>query len=370
LHALADIVGNFDTELEEMINNLGDLLSGISQITTGFATISAGGILGILSGMATIISSIMNLFKTHKDYASELKTELQAITLELQAQQNILNQSTGMGQTQAIKDTIILLTNQIAKYKELIKAEQEAIAYHWWDIFHLFPYSATDQEKIDSYLAGIESAEAEIANLNVQYQEILTGTNITSIGNSIADAIVNGFSQGLDSAQVFANTFNDMMKKAIIDAFKRTIITKYIENWYNQFAALSGGGLTTAEINTLASTYQDMIGGIETQWEAITAISEAAGIKLIDMAEGTAAVTGLTGAIAGITEDTAGLLAGQFMAIRINTIEILSNMENIIIINSQIADHTSYNHYLKDINDKLSAESSLESERLRAIGGA
>jgi hypothetical protein len=77
----------------------------------------------------------------------------------------------------------------------------------------------------------------------------------------------------------------------------------------------------------------------------------------------------LTGAIAGITEETAGLLAGQFQAIRINTVGILNNMESIIIINSQIAEHTSYNRYLENIWNKINTSGSLESETLRGIGG-
>jgi len=198
-----------------------------------------------------------------------------------------------------------------------------------------------------------------------QYREILTGTTATSI----ADAIADGFSQGLDSAQVFADTFNDMMKKAIIDAFKRTIITKYIEDWYEQFAELSEEGLTAEEIEALRASYQDMMEKAGEEWEALTDILADAGIDIGKATDKITGEEGLTGAIAGITEETAGLLAGQFMAIRINTVEVLSNMENIIIINSQIADHTSYNHYLEDINNKLSAGSSLENETLRSIGG-
>jgi len=176
----------------------------------------------------------------------------------------------------------------------------------------------------------------------------------------------------MDSAQVFADTFNDMMKKAIIDAFKRTIITKYLERWYRQFAALSEGGLTAEEIEDLAQTYLQIIENASEQWETLQEVLAAAGIELENAIEGITGVTGLTGAIAGITEETAGLLAGQFMAIRINTVDILSNMESIIIINARIADNTEYNKYLsylKDINDKLSEGRSSEIESLRGIGG-
>jgi len=360
LHNLADAVGNFDTELEKAINDLADLVSGIGNISIGFSIGGIGGIATALGGIATVIGSIINLFVKHKSDVPELQEELAGITLELQKQQNILNQATGMAETAAIKERITLLQKQIDVYNDLIAAEEAAYGqFLWWT------WDETNQEAIDNWLSSIESINAEIFNLNQQYQEILTGTT----AETIADAIAEGFSQGLDSAQVFADTFNDMMKKAIMDAFKRTIITQHIQNWLEGFANLTEGGLTPGEIDYAASTYLILLSRIETKWEAIQAVLEAAGIELEGVAETISDVTGLTGAIAGITEETAGLLAGQFMAIRINTVEILGNMESIIIINSQIAEHTSYNRYLENIWNKMNAGGSLENETLRSIGG-
>ena len=355
LHALADVVGNFDTELEKMINDIANLVSGIGDIKISFAV---GDIAGVLTGILGIINTIINLFVIHKSDVPELRKELAEITLELQKQQNILSQAIGTAKIDAIKDTIALLEEQIDTYNEMIAAEEAAYGqFLWWT------WDETDAEKIEQWLSSIEATEAEIVALWQQYREILTGVTATSI----ADAIADGFAQGMDSAQVFADTFNDMMKKAIIDAFKRTIITKFIEDWYEQFALLSEGGLTAEEIENLAGSYQDMIDAAEEQWEAMQDILDAAGISLEDITE--AAEEGLTGAIAGITEETAGLLAGQFQAIRINTVDILSNMESIIIINARIADNTEYNKYLKDINDKLSEGTPKESEYLRGVGG-
>ena len=344
LHNLAEVVGIFDTELEKTINDVANIVSGIGDITIG---ISTGGIAGILSGIFTIIQSIFSIFSSYQSTIKALNEELRKITLELQKQQNILSQALGTERLEAIQATIDLLEEQIDVYNEMIAVEEE----RW----------KTDQEKIDEWLSSIESANAEIANLWQQYREILTGTT----AESIADAIAEGFAEGLDSAQVFADTFNDMMKKAIIDAFKRTIVTKYIEDWYEQFALLAAGGLTAEEIENLTGTYQEMIEAAEAQWEALATVLEEAGIELLEDVK----KEGLTGAIAGITEETAGLLAGQFQAIRINTVDILSNMESIIIINARIADNTEYNKYLKDINDKLSEGTPKESEYLRGVGG-
>jgi len=476
LHSLATAIGEIDTELGQMINNLANLVSGIGQITFGFAT---GNIFGILGGIITAVSSIFNLFVVHHSDVVELEEELHEITLELQEQQNILNQAVGTAKPEAIQNMIDLLNEQIDTYNDMIAAEEEAYGqFLWWT------WSETDQQKIEQWLSSIQNINAEIDNLNEQYNQILTGTT----ASAIADAIAEGFSQGLDSAQVFADTFNEMMKKAIIDAFKRTILTKYLERWYRsfehfaeggltaeeiklladiylitlqrvetewqqilaiaeaagidlfeettipdiieeakelmkeiagiteetiadsiaggfdegldsaevfantfkdmmqramidafkktiitqylrdwmeQFDILSGGGLTVEEIKTLAGLYQNMVDMASAQWETMQAILDAAGIGLEE-----AKRTGLTGAIAGITEETAGLLAGQFQAIRINTVEMLSNMESIIIINARIADNTEYNKYLESIDRKIGEGSTLESEYLRSVGGA
>lgn len=357
LHALADVVGNFDEELKEAINDIANLISGIGNITIDFS--SLGGIAGTLTGILSIVNTIINLFVKHESDVPELKEELQEITLELQKQQNILSQSIGTAKLDAIQDMIDLLNEQINVYNEMIEAEKEAYGqFLWWT------WSETDQENINEWLSSIESVNAEIANLQQQYQQILTGTT----AETIADAIAEGFAQGLDSAQVFADTFNNMMKQAIMDAFKRAIVTQYIERWYRSFAHLTEGGLTTEEIEFLAARYLEIIEAAETQWETMQSLLESVGMRWEEELE-KVDITGLTGAIAGITEETAGLLAGQFQAIRINTVEMLSHMENIIIINARIADNTEYNKYLEHISNKLDEGSSLESEYLRSIGG-
>ena len=209
--------------------------------------------------------------------------------------------------------------------------------------------------------AGIDLfGEINVPKIRTQTQKAMKEVaGITE--ETIADAIAKGFEKGLSSAEVFADTFNDMIRKAITDAFQQNIINAYTKKWMNQFYALSKGGLTVKEIEDLMGTYQSAVEAAGLQWEAMQTILETAGIELEE-----AKRTGLTGAIAGITEETAGLLAGQFQAIRINTVNILSNMESIIIINSRIADNTEYNRYLEHISSKLDE---MSSSSLRAIGG-
>jgi hypothetical protein len=59
---------------------------------------------------------------------------------------------------------------------------------------------------------------------------------------------------------------------------------------------------------------------------------------------------GMTGTVSGITEQTAGLLAGQFNAMRVNTANTAAGISNIITYQKRIADNTDY---LKSIDNRL-----------------
>jgi hypothetical protein len=78
-----------------------------------------------------------------------------------------------------------------------------------------------------------------------------------------------------------------------------------------------------------------------------------------------AADTSLTGAIKGITEETAGVLAGQVNAMRINQVEGVLLMRQQLAHLAEIAINTRYNRYLASIDSRLAA---LTSDNLRAQG--
>jgi 2-keto-3-deoxy-galactonokinase len=75
--------------------------------------------------------------------------------------------------------------------------------------------------------------------------------------------------------------------------------------------------------------------------------------------------TSLSGAIKGITEQTASVLAGQVTGIRISQAESTSLIRQQLLYMSEIAGNTRYNKHLESIDSKLD---SLKSDPLRAQG--
>ena len=171
------------------------------------------------------------------------------------------------------------------------------------------------------------------------------------------------------------------MGTALTTVFKKHLQEQIIAKWFNELLMpMMEGGLSEGELQVLKWTFKNAMKEAKEAWDAFKEIAEAAGI---DMTEGDK--EGLAGGIKGITEETAGLIAGQFNALMINTVEInrnvaglnlnagamASHLESIVLLNARIAENTSANPYIleqvKILNDKV--ETGFEQAWLRSQGG-
>ncbi|MDN3657958.1 hypothetical protein QWZ08_20055 [Ferruginibacter paludis] len=172
----------------------------------------------------------------------------------------------------------------------------------------------TQLEKIKS--EGVD-IKAEIEANRIAAQEIFTGTT----SDSILDSIVQGFESGKRATADFADNFQDLMKQSILNSLKYSAIQEPLKKFYADFAAASesDGILTTAEIAQLQASYNATIQAAGQQFDQLQQI---AGINFNNSAAGNG--NSLQGAIKGITQQQADLLAGQFGGLRITAFEQLA----------------------------------------------
>ncbi|UCG28425.1 MAG: hypothetical protein JSV24_03430, partial [Bacteroidales bacterium] len=199
------------------------------------------------------------------------------------------------------------------------------------------------QELIDKYYELIDAQK----ELQEQINESITQTTT----DSIADSIVQGFAQGKYAAQDFADDFETMMKNAIMESFKKRIVEDQVAQFYEQFvaAAESGGALNYVEIEELQEQWNAMIEQMQGLWSILTPSNVDDWFGTGDIADST-----LRGAIKGITEETAGVIAGQMNAIRMNVAEGLAVSIDQLQALNDIVINTRYNRYLETIDQKLS----------------
>jgi len=172
-------------------------------------------------------------------------------------------------------------------------------------------------EQLQKIKAEGADIDALLLENRQRMQELLTGTT----ADSISDSIVDGFAKGLNSAKDFAGTFEDLMKKAILNSLKFKFLEEPLKKFFDEFAASadSNGELTESEVKALNDKFNAIIETANSQFEKLQKVS---GIDFLGTQNSNA--NSLQGAIKNIQEETAQLLAGQMGGIRLTAIESLT----------------------------------------------
>lgn len=372
---LSSLLNIFNIGWSRQASNLSAIFESIATITAA-ATTS-----GVVGGIIGIITSFVSMFSGLFTHTERLGTSIQRLNKAIEStnqllgrQSEVLSRLVGEEYLEEFAWTIQMIRND---YNQALRDLEEYRAIH--------PRRpgerASEMEK--ELGRRVQELYETLGDLELQYSEIITGTTRESIANAIAD----GFMDGLDSAKIFADTFQDLMEGALSSAFKRIIMTKFVDDWYDTFAMLTEDGLSPEELKILAGLFQAGLQDMQEAWDIISPMFETMG----------EVPTGMTGAIAGITEKTAGILAGQFNAMRMTSVQVLGQLVNInegklmpslnalreirnntynlqgilnrmndVVWNTErIAKNTDYNIHLESIDSKLTNISNFA----RVIGG-
>jgi tape measure domain-containing protein len=215
----------------------------------------------------------------------------------------------------------------------------------------ILQYANTGSEQVKEILQAYEKYVDQLYSFKEQYQQILTGTT----PDDIASAIIDGFSQGKRAAKDFADTFEDMIRQALISAMRLQVLEGPLNEFYADFAkSLEDGQLTPDEVAELRQTYNSIIKAAD-DWQK--SIQDITGISPFG---DPARPEGMKGAIKSLTEETGSLIAGQFYAFR----ELQQKVYELMMRHSDI-----FNEQLKVSNSSLNVQTQhLETARMQLDG--
>src|SRR5690554_1615397 len=186
------------------------------------------------------------------------------------------------------------------------------------------------------------------------------------LGANLESTLVNAFKSGSDAAMDFKDVVNDVLQSL----FMKEIITPYFQDYFDvlqsemQSSMDGGDGSWMDDIMRFSENVGPAFGGaIDLMKDFDKAMQEAG----FDGFSAGAADASLSGAIKGVSEETASILAGQMNAIRINQAESLRLMNESARYWAEIAANTSYNRYLEGIHSDIKAMRSAGSD-LKAKG--
>lgn len=301
----------------------------------------------VVSAVGSFIAQIGQFFDQTVAYEEKIKS----MNDVLERHNRLLEQSQRKGgEKDALKESIDLRKKDLAEYQKMLKEEEKNLESHWKNRGNLLNERLAQiedlKDKINETTIALEDAEQA-------YTDFLSG-GITEV--DLASTILEGLKQGRIEVADFAGYMNDMLTEAVLRSFSSEILGPAITELQEMVAqALIDGVLTEEEAQAIQKRTSEIAKDNEEKYRRATQ-----GLGLGDPSDNT-----LSGAIKGITEQTAGVLAGQVNAMRINQVDGIQIMRQQLIHLAEIALNTRYNRYLASIDSRLAA---MSADNLRAQG--
>lgn len=203
-------------------------------------------------------------------------------------------------------------------------------------------------EDTRTYINDIIEADEALKSTMDKFNESLVGVSFDTMRDNFSSSLQD---MELDAKKISSN-IQDYMRKALINDMFKKAYQGDLQKYYDAFAEAmrdksAGGSLIT----------DDEKRALDVMRESIVSGAVAATEKINKQFEGLmdAQDTSLTGAVKGVTEDTASIVAGQLNAMRINQMEASSILRQQLSALSMIAHNTEYNRFLQSIDKRLSA---------------
>ena len=393
---VTDAAANCAKSLQGMFDALGmggvadalgtavDLVGQLGNAATSVGQLMSDHILSGITGIVSSVSSVVGIFaklhdKKYENRIKELQREIDGLQNSYDRLERAFNNTYWVfsdSQRQAYEDNINLINQQIAaleqeramtnrifqsgKYSELtaeIKKLQNqlASAKEGDDMFGLYKQELanleeqqakiqqqikaeedkkkTDKDKIQDYKDQIEQIEQQQEDLRQQMAETLAGTDVKSAIDEFADALVDAYMQGEDAAEALGEKTKEVLKNAVVEALKRQYLAKGIEEAVEYL-----GSEDVWKDNKLDSNeqkhFEDMVNAAGEQFT-----------KYLDALDGFIDDTEnvqdpLEGAVASMSEETGGVIAGRLNAFIINQGDQTAVLRQALIYQSQIAQNT------------------------------
>ena len=303
-------------ETTQTVLGIGSSVLAVSQMTTeGIKGVEkASVILAIISAVIQIATKIANLlaniFSKDKKKQKEINKHKEAVDkltnsykdLE-DATKRALGSDVYSGQKQMIEN----LKQQEIEYRKMIELEKGK--------------KKKDAGKIKEWEDAIKSSEQTRKDLLDDIANDILQTSAKDLATELGDALAEAFGKGEDAAKSFEKVANDVLKNAILNQLKKEFLENQLQAALDKLKKDMGGDdegnfswnqLTPEE----QQEFRDKIKDISKDYlEGLEMYSDLFK-DLIDPNE-----SSLSGAIKGVSEETASVIAGQVNAMRLLIVE-------------------------------------------------
>lgn len=365
---LSGALGGNNTQAGYLLDTIGRLAKAGADAASAVGSFASGDIIGGVTKTISAVASVLSIGKKTKEMNAAARKEVsdyyeQAAKGEKDYQALLRKREideVGRGKTsyQAIVAKLELLKKQSPELQSAydkifntLQGEQsvEGKGYEhgtWfrkaktWDIMaslagkdydglekaytegKLKDQAKADFESLKALREELKAAGFDIEDLQKQLNEMLTGTSVEGLSDALSDLFENGKLSAAD----FGDTFENIMRKAILSSFKLNTIQKAMAPVFDMLSGLFTDGKIPGEeeISKWLAYANGVGGGLGGQFEVINKMLE----KLNLTGKGGSADT-VSGSIDKISATQADVLTGHFAGMRIAQLEGNQILQNI-----------------------------------------
>ena len=328
---------SMDEETQAILSDLGGIMEGASQVAQGIAT---GNPLSVIQGSIGLLSSAFDLFNSRDRKAEkQIKKHQEAIKQLQNAYKQLEWQIDKALGGEVYK-------NQQAAIRNM--QEQQAHLKAAWEAE--ISKKNTDWGRVNDFKEQYAELSRQIEDMIDEISNDLLQTNAKDFANELGDALVEAFGKGEDAAKAMETTVNSVLKNLVLNQLKKNFLETQLQGALDQLEKDMGywngdnfifDGLSDEEIARFKASVGAATANFNNAMQLYEDLFKEMGLDDTDES--------LTGAVKGVSEETADIIAGQMNAIRINQLDMAAIMRQQLQQLNQIAVNTGYNKYLSRI---------------------
>lgn len=330
---------------------------GAKDAVMGFAS---GNYLQGVTGAITAIGSAVSYFAGMKDRRAERtikkhQTAIKDLESSYKDLQHQINKSFGEGSFQAQEQSIENMKQQQQELYAIIDAERSK--------------KKSDPEKIRAAEEQIKALDRSIDQTIDNMRKQLLATDAKEIATRLGDALVSAFENGTSAAKAWSKSVNDIVNDIVKNILVQKVIyepvskiaNKYTARWVDESGKFNGFDIIMEDMKKFD---EDMKG----LYPSLEGVFNAFKDKMKFTKEEEEQDRGLTGAVKGVSQETASLIEGQLNAIRMHQTDAINILSAQLMTLQEVSHNTSFNRFLEGIHNELKAINSASADPLRAKG--
>ena len=300
-------------QIDAITENIVEAAKGVDEMAKGAEQLAAQnyavGTIQLIVGLVKLVAAIANASQRLRDIEMEDTLSEQERTVKrLEAAYKRLGN--------AIQDAfgseyIALYNQQLA----LLYAEAEAINNKIEAVKKNLKYATKDskrkelQDKLLDYQSELDGLYKRIADMQKDFQNFFTGTDITSAAREFAKAWIDAYKSFGNTTAAMKEKFREMIENMVISSLAAEIVKVALQDVFDEIdAARARGGINELDIANIAGLTAKAVDDIDKGLGAIMQSLAHYGINMRGTASG---LSGIAKDFSGITEQTAlGIAAG------------------------------------------------------------